>query len=653
MSPNEPSPRTFTKRRRPSLNIRPRLPPKFLPSPTSEISTLDYKPNAETRSPLSPGSSVVGRVIRNVRKQSTLWSWTSDEGDEDPFEYPNARLVPRFGRRQTTLIAISGVIGTGLFLGSGQAIVDGGPLGVLLGYLAMSSVAYGMVVSSAEMVAVYPYCRGTVGLADRFVDPALGPPIEPSELVPIVPKDPRSNRRSNFPTQVLEPSWSTVRPLPSSRLNFTKPDVQSAPLWPPILIALTSASVFGSKIYGEFESVFAIVKVTAAIMLVILSIVIDTDNAVNKGLSPFRFWKKPFAQYLGIDGSLGRMLGFFAVFIQAAVSFFGSEIPTLIAGEVIDAPNVIVDISRRVWIRVTIIYTVMIFTATTLVSRDILAAHRVDPTNPNSPSDDAPWHSSPFLVALSLAGSRYHWVTNLFIAMFITSALSAASSEVFISSRYLYFLSRAGHAPKLFGKIYPDTDEARAKGAVVPLWGVVVTVGFATLSFMCMRPKSNTMTGVEKVFKWINSMTSVASLQAWIGTLFTYYRFWRGTQHPLNKQKYPKEIARILQVRARGQPFVRSVSLFVGPHTANEGVVTDQNPASGVKYPHDQVLKFFTTYVPLPVLLLLIFWYKLINQTKMKRAHEMDFSGVVWPNEEVVQKRPKGWAGRIWWWLVY
>jgi hypothetical protein len=38
----------------------------------------------------------------------------------------------------------------------------------------MSTVVYGFIVSTAEMVAAFPYCRGTVGLADRFVDPALG-----------------------------------------------------------------------------------------------------------------------------------------------------------------------------------------------------------------------------------------------------------------------------------------------------------------------------------------------------------------------------------------------------------------------------------------------------------------------------------------------
>ncbi|KAG8890229.1 hypothetical protein FRB99_003907 [Tulasnella sp. 403] len=305
----------------------------------------------------------------------------------------------------------------------------------------------------------------------------------------------------------------------------------------------------------------------------------------------------------------------------------------------------------------------MIFTATTLVSPDVLLAHRIDPTDPNSPSDDAPWHSSPFLVALSLAGSRYNWVTSLIIAMFITSALSAASCEVFISSRYLYFLSRAGHAPKLFGKIYPDTERARARGTVVPVWGVFVTVCFAMLSYMCMRPKDNEMSDVEKVFRWISSMTTVASLQAWIGTLFTYYRFWRGTRHPLNREKYPNEISRILQVRARGQPFWAIYSftfccivlIFNGWSLFDTKWVIYINPdsAANMSNPQDQVLKFLTTYVPLPVFLLLIFWYKLINQTRMKRSHEMDFSGVVWPTEEVVQKKGKGWLRRVWWWLVY
>jgi amino acid permease len=53
----------------------------------------------------------------------------------------------------------------------------------------------------------------------------------------------------------------------------------------------------------------------------------------------FRFhglnaWEKPFASnYQGIEGHAGRLLGFWAVMMQAAFSFSGSEVPGIAAGE--------------------------------------------------------------------------------------------------------------------------------------------------------------------------------------------------------------------------------------------------------------------------------------------------------------------------------
>lgn len=81
----------------------------------------------------------------------------------------------------------------------------------------------------------------------------------------------------------------------------------------------------------------------------------------------------------------------------------------------------------------------------------------------------------------------------------MTSAASAASTEVFIASRYLFFLAEAGHAPKIFGAVRPKSLKERQKGKSVPVVGVIMTVGFATLSFMAMRPGPNTMGGPEKV----------------------------------------------------------------------------------------------------------------------------------------------------------
>ncbi|EJF55241.1 hypothetical protein DICSQDRAFT_74952 [Dichomitus squalens LYAD-421 SS1] len=46
-----------------------------------------------------------------------------------------------------------GVIGTGLFLGSSEALRSGGPIGSFLGYSLVGSVVYCLCVSIGEMIA--------------------------------------------------------------------------------------------------------------------------------------------------------------------------------------------------------------------------------------------------------------------------------------------------------------------------------------------------------------------------------------------------------------------------------------------------------------------------------------------------------------------
>jgi amino acid transporter len=77
-------------------------------------------------------------------------------------------------QRHMAMIALGGAIGTGLFVGSGSALNTGGPVGVWLGYILMSSIVYSMMVALGEMAALYPLAGGFTHYAARFVDPALG-----------------------------------------------------------------------------------------------------------------------------------------------------------------------------------------------------------------------------------------------------------------------------------------------------------------------------------------------------------------------------------------------------------------------------------------------------------------------------------------------
>jgi len=65
-------------------------------------------------------------------------------------------------------------VGTGLIIGSGTALVRGGPLGILLGYSFVGLVCYLVMVALGEMAAYLPHKKGFAGYAARFVDPAFG-----------------------------------------------------------------------------------------------------------------------------------------------------------------------------------------------------------------------------------------------------------------------------------------------------------------------------------------------------------------------------------------------------------------------------------------------------------------------------------------------
>ena len=63
----------------------------------------------------------------------------------------------------------------GLIIGSGTALKNAGPAGILIAYGTMGFVVYIVMLALGEMSAfVHQYQKGFPGYATRFVDPALG-----------------------------------------------------------------------------------------------------------------------------------------------------------------------------------------------------------------------------------------------------------------------------------------------------------------------------------------------------------------------------------------------------------------------------------------------------------------------------------------------
>ncbi|GAA5937777.1 uncharacterized protein JCM15063_002113 [Sporobolomyces koalae] len=390
--------------------------------------------------------------------------------------------------RHVQMISIGGVIGTGLFLGTANALRHGGPLGLLLGYLAVGSICYSVMVCLGELVSHLPVAGGHITLARRFVSPSFAFAMG-------------WNYWYNW-TIVLPAELNAAAVLIGYWDKTTNPAV-----WIAVCLVVAVAINFGgSRAYGEAEFWFAIIKVLTIIGLIILGIVIDAGGGPNGQYIGFKYWKNPGAlvQYDGVEGTTGRFLGFFAVLIQASFSYIGTEIVAIAAGETQDPRKTLPRAIKNVYIRILLFYILGVFITGLLV-----------PSNdPRLKLGSGTAASAPFVIAIQDAGIKV--LPSIINACLLTSAWSAASSDLYTSSRALYGLAVNGQAPRFLRK---------TNRWGLPYYCVAVGMAFSLLSFM-----SAGSTSAGTVFGYFANMTSVCGLITWCGILLTYIRFRKGLE---------------------------------------------------------------------------------------------------------------------------
>ncbi|KAH8988821.1 amino acid permease-domain-containing protein [Lactarius akahatsu] len=244
-------------------------------------------------------------------------------------DYVESNAVPlhhalqrQLKNRHIAMISIGGVIGTGLFLSSANALRHGGPVGLLLGYIAVGSICYSTMISLGEMISYLPIPGGHIKLAERFVDPALSFTMG-------------WNYWYNW-TIVLPAELSAAAIL----VDFWDKDTNLNSVWITIcLVVVVAINFMGAG-------------------LIILGIVLDLGGGPDHDRLGFRYWKHPgpFVQFDGIPGAKGRFLGWWAVLTQAAFSFIGTEIVAIAAGEAKNPRRNIPKAIRRVYIRILLFY---------------------------------------------------------------------------------------------------------------------------------------------------------------------------------------------------------------------------------------------------------------------------------------------------------
>ncbi|KIK53872.1 hypothetical protein GYMLUDRAFT_77368 [Collybiopsis luxurians FD-317 M1] len=493
-------------------------------------------------------------------------------------------------QRHIQMIALAGTIGTGLFLGSGRALAAGGPVGACLGFLFTGLLISGVVLSLAELTALVPLSGSIIRQSGYFFDPALSFAVGWNYVYVACVSIPAEVTAA----AVLIEFWTTS---------------VSAGVWITVLgLLIISTNVFFIRFYGELEFGFAILKILLVLGLIIMGLVIDLGGVPGQHRLGFQYWRNPgpFTQFLGLDGSLGRFLGFWTTFSSAAYAYSGIEITSVAATETQNPRRNLPKAAKRIFIRILLFYILSIFIISLIVPSD----------NPNLLTNTGTAAQSPFVIVATVAGIKV--VPHIVNAVVLTSAWSSANSTMLAGSRVLYGLAREGHAPKFF---------LRVNRFGIPYFCVALFSLFIALAYMALK------SGAAIVFGWLQSLVAAAVLVQWMIICFVYLRFY----YACKKQGIDRSE---LPWKGPLQPYLAWTTLLMfGLLLLTGGYIVfihgDWNTES-----------FFTSYFDIPLIILFYVAYKLIRRTKIVSLEDMPiqyYLNIAKENPEPPEKPARGW----------
>ncbi len=374
--------------------------------------------------------------------------------------------------RQISMIALGGVIGTGLFLGSGQAISLAGPA-VVLAYAAAAVVALVVTYALAEMTAAHPRAGGFGALAHIHLGPLAG----------------FVQRWVYWIAQVINIGSEAVAAGMYTRMWWP-----GLPLWIPVAVfslAMVGVNVLSVTFFGTFEYWFAMIKVGALVVLLSLGAV-----AILFGL--------PGQAAVGTSALVGHgglapngLTGLWLATTMASFSYIGTEALSLTAAESSDPVRDIPRAARMTVFRLTAFSVLGIAVVVMIV----------------------PWTEagsaqgvvqSPFVRLFGSAGlPAAATVMNLIV---LVAALSAMNTNLFATARTLYSLGSDGWAPARLTRL---SKRGTPVGAL--LLSAVGALGAILVSVV----------SPDRVFAIMIAVALFSALVTWLVILATHVAFRR------------------------------------------------------------------------------------------------------------------------------
>ncbi len=325
----------------------------------------------------------------------------------------NAGLRRDLKTRQLTMLGIGGAIGTGLFLGSTFAVSEAGP-GVVIAYTLCGLIALVIAWALAEMVVVHPTAGAFGAIAHAYLGGGTGFVL----------------RWTYWAMQAIAIGGEMV--AAGIYVQFWWP---SLPLWLPVLafsavVLLVNSIAVG--VFGEVEYWFAMIKVTAICLFILLGVVL-----IFVGLPEHP--ATGFSHLQDHGGFLPHgLVGLATAMVFALFSFIGTEVVSVTAAESEDPAHDIPRAARAMVLRMALFYILAILVMVTVLPWTVTA-------------QGGEVIASPFVKVFAGAGIPAAATIMNFVVL--TAALSSANTNLYLTTRMLHSLAAHRLAPRWAGRL--------------------------------------------------------------------------------------------------------------------------------------------------------------------------------------------------------
>ncbi|KAF9906041.1 hypothetical protein EC991_001123 [Linnemannia zychae] len=515
---------------------------------------------------------------------SDMQDYTIDGNDTQPRMAAEQEGLKRDLRlRHMIMIAISGTIGTGLFLTSGATIATAGPGGALLAYAVIGLWLVFVCQAIGEIATLLPLPGAFNAWGARVFDEAF----------------------SFQMTYMYFLNWALTIPAELSAsaiiVEYWLPADSKFPSWVVpliIIIVMVVINLVGVRAYGELEYWFSILKVLTIIIFIICSILVDAGvvgQKVKYGMDAWHVEGAPFKN---------GFLGFVKTLVSVGYSYGGSEMTGVTAAESRNPHKHVPRAVNTVLLRIAFFYIISMFMLGSIIRND----------DPKLQNDAGTASAAPFTIVFLMAGMNA--AANYMNAVVFTSVFSAINSDFYVSTRMLLSLARNGWAHKQIGY-------TNSRG--VPVVALAIVTACSCLSLITI------FVGSGVVFSWLVSIIGSIIFQSWILILFLHFRFrycWKKQGRdvkdlPYRSWGYPygNILATVIGVAC----IVATCYLSVINPPKNPGPGASEADMKGYKKDRDTYAQnLLGAWFPWVCSACLYFGYKFVRKTKIVKAEEAD-----------------------------